>query len=77
MEATTMTHHDRFEKCLTVLLRDFGFRFSDGVLTRRGTSFSPAVVGRRRSLFDAVESLVPVVREDEFTNRFLAAQVNA
>jgi hypothetical protein len=59
---------------LRILLRDFDYRFDGSTLVRlaiRGIA-GEQVVGRYPSALAAVEDLLPIVANDEFTRRYLA-----
>jgi len=54
-----------------VLLRDYGYRLDGGTLIQMRCAYMPEkIVGRFQSLVSVGMYLCPVIREDEFTNRF-------
>jgi hypothetical protein len=67
-----MNTRDQKQCALRQLLCDFGYRLDGETLICNGIKgfLSDSIIGRRRSLQDAVESLIPIVHDDEFTARF-------
>ena len=55
------------------LLNDFGYRLEGKTLIRKGIRgyTRDKIVGQRRDVFDAVESLVYIVCDKEYTERYL------
>lgn len=66
--AATLTKLDRQ---LTVLLRDFGYRFDGRNLIANAIRgfCGDEVVRRCRDLYDAAEQLRPIVKDDEYSRR--------
>lgn len=62
-------------KKLTRLLKDYGFEVQGALLIQKGIRpyYSDTVFRRVRSLFDACETLIPLLEDDEFYNRFKEA----
>ena len=54
------------------LLKDFGYRMAGDTLICCGIKgwSSDMVVGRFKSLYEAVDYLCPIIRDDEYTERF-------
>ena len=67
-----MNQQEKQHKALRTLLSDFGYRFVGGTLIRKGIRgfMSDSIVGRRNGLLDAVESLIPIIADDEFYRRY-------
>jgi hypothetical protein len=63
----------KLDTALTILLRDFGYRFNGKdivALPIRGFS-GPVIIRQARDLFDAAEQLCPIVSNPEYTTRFV------
>lgn len=54
------------------LIRDYGYDFQGNILIERGIRgfCSDRIVGTRRDLFDAADSLLNVVKDEEYSSRF-------
>jgi len=62
-------------KQLAILLRDYDYSYMEqsGTLIRkgiRGFCSDEIIPHKFRSIFSAVEYLIPIVREDEFSKRY-------
>ena len=60
---------------LAVLLSDYGFKVEGNRIIQKGIRgfTSDRIMGTCRSVFDAAEQLVPIVKNPEFTDRFIRA----
>lgn len=67
-----MNQQEKQHKALRILLSDFGYRFDGGTLIRKGIRgfTSDSIVGKRNGLLNAVESLIPIIHDDEFYRRW-------
>lgn len=69
---STSARQDKLNRQLTVLLRDHGYKMDGSTLMtipiRRFDR--PEVVGTFDSLMRACEYLIPIVREDDFSDRY-------
>ncbi len=67
-----MNQREKQHKALRTLLSDFGYRLDGSTLIRKGIRgfMSDTIVGRRNGPLDAVESLIPIVADDEFYRRY-------
>lgn len=61
---------------LTILLRDFGYKFEAGLLVDKGVPgfIVSKIVGKFCSELTACDYLCPIVKDEEFTSRLMAAQ---
>ncbi len=62
----------KLDRQCQVLLRDFGYRVEGSLIIQnaiRGV-MGERIFRRCRSLYDAVEQLVPVIHSDEFSERY-------
>lgn len=66
------TRMKKRETMLKTLLRDYGYKFESGTIYSLGIRgfTSTQAVRRARDLCDAVEQLVPIVKEPAFFNRY-------
>ena len=57
---------------LKTLLRDFGFKIDGDTIIDMGVKgfIATRIWGRCRSVFDAVEQLLPIIKDDEFYRRY-------
>lgn len=67
-----MNKQEKQHKALRILLSDFGYCFVNGTLIRKGIRgfMSDRIVGKRNGLLAAVESLIPIIADDEFYSRY-------
>lgn len=67
-----MNKQEKQHKALRILLSDFGYRFVNGTLIRKGVRgfMADSVVGKRNGLLAAVESLIPIIADDEFYRQY-------
>jgi hypothetical protein len=65
------------DKKLNVLLRDFGYKLEGRVLISCGIKgyTSDQIVGNFNSFLSAAEYLIPIIREEEYYNRYRAIMV--
>jgi hypothetical protein len=61
-----------FDKKIKVLLRDYGYTVKDNTLIDNGVKgiIPHSIVGHFKSTLAMVEYLIPVIQENEFTNRY-------
>jgi hypothetical protein len=58
----------RKHKQLEVLIRDYGYRWSEPTLIRKGIKgfTSDQIIGNFRDIHDAAAYLIPIIKEDKF-----------
>jgi hypothetical protein len=61
----------KFSKSLVQAMKDYGYEYQGTTLIRKAVKgFMPAhVMGKFNSAFAAAEHLIPIIRDDEYTNR--------